>query len=148
MNPFYLLDTNVLSEVMRPQPAAPVLDWLARQEPGRLHTSTITVAEIQAGLALLPDGQRQRALQQAAAALFEQDFSGRIWPFDLSAAQHYAVVKAQRQRLGRPIAHADAQIAALAMARRATLVTRNTADFDSIPGLMLLNPWVPVHPRG
>lgn len=148
MNPLYLLDTNVLSEVMRPLPAAPVLDWLARQEPGRLHTSTVTVAEVQAGLALMPDGQRQRALQQAATALFEQDFAGRIWPFDLPAAHHYAVVKAQRQRLGRPIAHADAQIAALAMAHHATLVTRNTADFDGIPGLALVNPWVLASPRG
>ena len=139
----YLLDTNVLSEWMRPQPDAAVLGWVTQQSPGRLYTSAITVAEIEAGLALMPTGQRQRALQAAAEAMFEQDFAARLWAFDVSAAHMYAVVKAQRSRAGRPIGHADAQIAALALLHRATLVTRNMADFTGIAGLDVLNPWMP-----
>ena len=139
----YLLDTNVLSEWMRPQPDAAVLAWVKQQSPGRLYTSAVTVAEIEAGLALMPNGQRQRALQAAAGAMFEQDFADRLWAFDVSAARMYAVVKAQRSRAGRPIGHADAQIAALALLHRATLVTRNTADFTGIAGLDVLNPWMP-----
>ena len=138
----YLLDTNVLSEWMRPQPDPAVLDWVGQQSPDQLYTSTITVAEIEAGLALMPTGQRQRALQAAAGAMFEQDFAGRLWAFDVAAAQVFAAVKAQRSRTGRPIAHADAQIASLALLYRATLVTRNTTDFTGIEGLGVFNPWM------
>ncbi|MBA4252720.1 type II toxin-antitoxin system VapC family toxin [Serpentinimonas maccroryi] len=137
----YLLDTNVLSELMRPQPDAAVLAWMERQTPAGLYTSAITMAEIEAGLALMPSGQRQRALQAAAATMFEQDFAGRLWAFDAAAAQGYAQVKAQRHRAGRPIGHADAQIAALALIHEATLVTRNLTDFAGIEGLGVLNPW-------
>lgn len=143
MSERYLLDTNVLSEWMRPQPDPAVLDWVGQQSPDSLYTSAITVAEIEAGLALMPTGQRQRALQAAAGAMFEQDFAGRLWAFDAAAAQVYAVVKAQRSRAGRPIGHADAQIAALALLHQATLVTRNAADFTGIDGLRVLNPWMP-----
>jgi hypothetical protein len=143
MSERYLLDTNVLSEWMRPQPDSAVLTWVGQQSPDRLYTSAITVAEIEAGLALMPTGQRQRALQAAAWAMFEQDFADRLWAFDVSAAHVYAVVKAQRSRAGRPIGHADAQIAALALLHRARLVTRNVADFTGIDGLGVLNPWMP-----
>lgn len=139
----YLLDTNVLSEWMRPKPDVAVLDWVGQQSPDWLYTSAITVAEMEAGLALMPPGQRQRALQAAAAAMFEQDFAGRLWAFDVAAAHAYAQVKAQRQCAGRPIGHADAQIAALALVHQATLVTRNVADFAGIDGLPVLNPWIP-----
>lgn len=142
MSERYLLDTNVLSEWMRPQPEPAVLDWVGQQLPDRLYTSAISVAEIGAGLALMPTGQRQRALQAAAGAMFEQDFAGRLWAFDVAAAQVYAVVKAQRSRAGRPIGHADAQIAALALLHQSTLVTRNVADFNGIDGLSVLNPWM------
>jgi predicted nucleic acid-binding protein len=143
MSERYLLDTNVLSEWMRPQPDSAVLTWVGQQSPDRLYTSAITVAEIEAGLALMPTGQRQRALQAAAWAMFEQDFADRLWAFDVSAAHVYAVVKAQRSRAGRPIGHADAQIAALALLHRARLVTRNVADFTGIDGLGVLNTWMP-----
>jgi hypothetical protein len=143
MSERYLLETNVLSEWMRPQPDSAVLTWVGQQSPDRLYTSAITVAEIEAGLALMPTGQRQRALQAAAWAMFEQDFADRLWAFDVSAAHVYAVVKAQRSRAGRPIGHADAQIAALALLHRARLVTRNVADFTGIDGLGVLNPWMP-----
>jgi toxin FitB len=139
----YLLDTNVLSELMRPQPDTTVLAWLGQQSPASLCTSAITVAEIEAGLALMPSGQRQRALQVAATAMFEQDFAGRLWSFDARTAHIYARVKVQRQRAGRPIGHADAQIAALALVHEATLVTRNVADFAGIQGLSVLNPRIP-----
>jgi predicted nucleic acid-binding protein len=143
MSERYLLETNVLSEWMRPQPDSAVLTWVGQQSPDRLYTSAITVAEIEAGLALMPTGQRQRALQAAAWAMFEQDFADRLWAFDVSAAHVYAVVKAQRSRAGRPIGHADAQIAALALLHRARLVTRNVADFTGIDGLGVLNTWMP-----
>ena len=143
MSERYLLETNVLSEWMRPQPDSAVLTWVGQQSPDRLYTSAITVAEIEAGLALMPTGQHQRALQAAAWAMFEQDFADRLWAFDVSAAHVYAVVKAQRSRAGRPIGHADAQIAALALLHRARLVTRNVADFTGIAGLDVLNPWMP-----
>lgn len=139
----YLLDTNVLSEWMRPQPDPAVLDWVGQQSPDHLYTSVITVAEIEAGLASMPTGQRQRALQAAAGAMFEQDFAGRLWAFDVAAAHVFAGVKAQRSRAGRPIGHADAQIASLALLHRATLVTRNTTDFTGIDGLCVLDPWMP-----
>ena len=139
----YLLDTNVLSEWMRPQPSHAVLDWVGQQSPDCLYTSTITVAESGAGVAMMPMGQRQRALQAAAEAMFEQDFAGRLWAFDIAAAQVFAIVKAQRSRAGRPIGHADAQIAALALLHQATLVTRNVADFTDIDGLGIFNPWTP-----
>ncbi len=138
----YLLDTNVLSEWMRPQPAPEVLEWIGLQSSDRLYTSTITVAEIEVGLALMPTGQRQRALQAAAGAMFTEDFGNRLWVFDLAAAHVYAEVKVQRSRAGRPISHADAQIAAIALLHRATLVTRNTTDFTGIDGLGLINPWM------
>jgi predicted nucleic acid-binding protein len=143
MSERYLLETNVLSEWMRPQPDSAVLTWVGQQSPDRLYTSAITVAEIEACLALMPTGQRQRALQAAAWAMFEQDFADRLWAFDVSAAHVYAVVKAQRSRAGRPIGHADAQIAALALLHRARLVTRNVADFTGIDGLGVLNTWMP-----
>jgi predicted nucleic acid-binding protein len=143
MSERYLLATNVLPDWMRPQPDSAVLTWVGQQSPDRLHTSAITVAEIEAGLALMPTGQRQRALQAAAWAMFEQDFADRLWAFDVSAAHVYAVVKAQRSRAGRPIGHADAQIAALALLHRARLVTRNVADFTGIDGLGVLYTWMP-----
>ena len=137
----YLLDTNVVSELMRPRPDAAVLAWLQRQVPSRLYLSSISVAEIGAGLALMPAGERQRGLQAAAARMFAHDFAGRIWSFDMAAAQAYGPILAQRQALGRPITHADAQIAALAQVHAALLVTRNVSDFAAIDALSVLNPW-------
>jgi predicted nucleic acid-binding protein len=91
----------------------------------------------------MPTGQRQRALQAAAGAMFEQDFAGRLWAFDVAAAHVFAGVKAQRSRAGRPIGHADAQITSLALLHRTALVTRNTTDFTGIDGLGVLDPWMP-----
>ena len=137
-----LIDTNVLSELMRENPAPQVLAWFASQNPNRLKTTTITHAEIQAGIALLPAGKRCEAMTQAAAQIFEEDFSGRCIDYGSQAVRHYASVRAQRQRAGRPIDTADAQIAAIALSQKLTLVTRNTKDFEGIDGLQIINPWL------
>ena len=135
-----ILDTNVLSEVMRPSPSAQVLRWMAAHPAGQLFTTTITKAEVLYGLELLPKGKRRNALQSAAAAMFEEDFAGRILPFDRDAAGMFAEIAAARRTLGRPITQFDAQIAAIARSRRAALATRNTGDFDHC-GVTVVNPW-------
>ncbi|MBE0510896.1 MAG: type II toxin-antitoxin system VapC family toxin [Chromatiales bacterium] len=136
-----LLDTNVLSEFMRPRPEARVVQWLDGQRADTLHTSAVSQAEIELGLALMPDGKRQLELASSAKAMFEEDFAGRCLPFDAIAASHYAHLVAARSRMGRPISVEDAQIAAIALASDMALATRNTRDFESITGLALINPW-------
>ena len=135
-----VLDTNVLSETMKPAPAAEVLHWLAGQPAARIFTTSISQAEILYGLELLPRGKRRAALQSAVEAMFEEDFAGRILPFDADAARLFPRIAASRRAAGRPIAQADAQIAAIARSRGASLATRNTGDFESC-GVTLLNPW-------
>jgi toxin FitB len=136
-----LLDTNVLSEFMRPEPLAGVVTWLDDQPAGEVCTSAISRAEIALGLLLMPPGRRQEALSQAARAMFDEDFAGRCLPFDEDAACHYARIVSARTRAGRPISVEDAQIAAIALANRMPLATRNTADFEFIDGLEVVNPW-------
>lgn len=137
-----LLDTNVLSEFMRPQPATQVVAWLDEQPAGEVWISATSRAEIELGLALMPRGKRQMALAQAAQAMFDEDFARRCLPFDEAAAAHYARIVAARMQAGRPISVEDAQIAAIALARGMVLATRNTADFERIEGLDLVNPWI------
>ena len=136
-----LLDTNVLSEFMRPQPAASVVAWLDEQPAGAVYTSAISRAEIELGLMLMPPGQRQEALSRAAWAMFDEDFAGRCLPFDEDAARHSAAIVSARTRAGRPISVEDAQIAAIALTHRMPLATRNTTDFELIDGLEVVNPW-------
>ena len=136
-----LLDTHVLSEFMRPRPSASVVSWLDEQPTGEVYTNAISRAEIELGLMLMPPGQRQEALSQAARAMFAEDFAGRCLPFNEDAASHYARIVATRTRIGRPISVEDAQIAAIALAHRMPLATRNTADFELIDGLGVVNPW-------
>ena len=137
----FLIDTNVLSELMRQTPSTKVLDWFAAQTPNKLHTSVITYAEILAGIALLPAGKRRDAMTQAARQIFEEDFAGRCLDFGGLAVGCYAMVRAQCQLAGRPIDTADAQIAAIALGAKLVLVTRNTKDFVGIDGLKMHNPW-------
>jgi predicted nucleic acid-binding protein len=137
----FLLDTNVLSELMRPRPAPAVLDWFAQNARATMRTSAITQAEILTGVALLPAGKRRTTLAVAAEQMFEQDFAGNCLGFDTAAAKHYAVIVATRSRQGRAISTEDAQIAAIALTAGLTLVTRNTKDFENIHGLSVVNPW-------
>jgi toxin FitB len=136
-----ILDTNVVSEPMQPSPSAKVLHWLSRaSENGELYVTTITMAEILYGIELLPRGKRRDKMQVEAQAVFAEDFLGRILPFDEEAARAFAQIAADRRSRGRPIAELDAQIAAIARCRNATLATRNTADFENC-GIRLTNPW-------
>ena len=137
----FLLDTNVLSELMRQQPAAAVLGWFAHHARAAMHTSAVTQAEILTGIALLPAGKRRTALLDAAEQMFEVDFNARCLQFNSAAAKNYAVIVAARTLQGRPISTEDAQIAAIAQAAGLTLATRNTKDFDLIDDLLLANPW-------
>ena len=136
-----LLDTNVLSELMRPRPEPRVVDWLDVFPEWDVWISAITVAEIQLGIALLNDGSRKSALADLAEEMFREDFQGRCLPFDYHAAAEYAMIVSDRSRTGRPISVEDAQIAAIARTADLSLATRNTKDFERIRGLELVNPW-------
>jgi predicted nucleic acid-binding protein len=135
-----VLDTNVISELMRAEPEGAVLDWFARQPMAGLFTTAISQAEIYYGLALLPEGKRREALQGAARAMFEEDFAGRILPFDTDAAHAYADIASARRLGGQPISQLDAQIAGAARSRGAQLATRNLRDFVDC-GISLADPW-------
>lgn len=137
-----LLDTIVVSELMRPAPEPKVLEWLDAQPAADIWISAITVGEIRLGIALLPDGQRKERLAVLADAMFEEDFSDSCLSYDVLAAAAYAGIVATRTRLGRPISVEDAQIAAIARSGRLALATRNTRDFSDIEGLPLVNPWI------
>lgn len=141
MSSGFLLDTNVLSELMRSRPALAVLDWFAQNTHAVMHTSAVTQAEILTGIALLPADKRRTTLAIAAEQMFEQDFAGRCLAFDASAAKNYALIVATRTRQGRPVTTEDAQIAAIALATGLIVATRNSADFENIDGLTLANPW-------
>ena len=135
-----LLDTNVISELMRPQPDATVLAWADDLDPEAVAITAMNEAEILHGLARLPEGRRRQQLQQSWDALAAELFAGRIWPFTSEAAHWYAEVLCRRERLARPMATADAVIAATALAHGVPLATRNIDDFAGI-GLELINPW-------
>lgn len=143
MSAGFLLDTNVLSELMRDNPSPAVMSWLDSQPEQSLHTTAVTQAEILAGIAILPAGKRRDALAIGADQLFQQDFRGRCLGFGSPAAERYALVRAERQRAGRPISTEDALIASIALAAHLQLVTRNIKDFEGIDGLQVINPWPP-----
>lgn len=135
-----LLDTNVISEVMRPAPDQRVIRWLNEAEASHIHLSTISVAEILLGLDLLPAGRRRQGLEERFEAFLEQAFAHRLLSFDEAAARHYGPLMAERRRAGRPMAAPDGQIAAIGRSRAMALATRNRRDFESC-GLTLINPW-------
>lgn len=135
-----VLDTNVVSELMRPAPAPEVLAWLDAQNPEQLWLNSVVVAELLVGVWRLADGRRKQALAQAVGDMLEQDFAGRVLPFDVDAASAYAALVTQRERQGRPVAMADAQIAATCLAHGAQLATRNHRHFEEL-GVRLVNPW-------
>jgi hypothetical protein len=134
-----VLDTNVVSELMRAEPALAVLTWLQQNSGGSMYTTTVTVAEIRYGIARLPEGQRRESLHQAANEIFAA-FPRQVLPFDLAAANAYADVVTVRESLGNPIDGFDAQIAAICRSQAAALATRNTKDFTNT-GISVVDPW-------
>ena len=135
-----VLDTNVLSESLRPLPSATVLRWLAAQTSSAVFTTSITQAEILYGVERLPAGRRRSRLNTAVERIFTEEFEGRILYFDEEAARAFAKVVTARETRGHPISQADAMIAAIARSRHASLATRDTADFEHC-GIRLINPW-------
>ena len=135
-----ILDTNVLSELMKSQPDKSVVRWVGRRQATNLFITSLTQAEILYGLEILPAGKRRTALKKAAKSMFELDFIGRILPFDTKAAQLFATIAAERRKIGRPISQVDAQIAAITRFHNATLATRNVDDFHEC-GIEIINPW-------
>ena len=135
-----LLDTNVVSELMKMAPAPAIIIWINAQPGAAVFISAVTQAEILYGVALLPVGKRRDNLAEAARIAFETYFRGRILPFDSDAAEAFVELAAARRQSGRPIAQADAQIAAIAFSRGAVLATRNVSDFAGC-GIKIINPW-------
>lgn len=135
-----LLDTNVLSALMRGSPDPALVAWLDTQPPTSVWTTSVTVFEIRFGLEIMSEGRRRRALEEAFARALAEDLDGRVVPFDEVAAQAAAAVAARQRRAGRPVEIRDVQIAGIATARKATLATRNTRHFEGA-GIVLVDPW-------
>lgn len=135
-----ILDTNVISELMRTAPDAHVQAWVRRVSPALVFTTSVTLAEVRFGIARLPAGRRRALLGEAADDVFDA-FADHVLPFDASAAGQYAHVTVERERVGAPIAGFDAQIAAICLLHKAALATRNADDFLQL-GLNLIDPWL------
>lgn len=135
-----ILDTNVISEVVRPSPSAAVVEWLNVQESAELYVTVITLGELGYGIESLPRGRRRTNLSVALDRFVDQAFSDRVLAFDRGAARHYGQVMAARRRQGRPMSVPDGQIAAIARQHRFQLATRNTKDFEECE-LELINPF-------
>ena len=140
-----VLDTNVLSELMRPQPDPQVMAWANGLEPRAIAITAMNEAEIVHGLARLPAGRRQQLLRQSWEELMAALFDGQALPFSSEAAHWYGQLVSRRERMARPISTADAVIAATTLAHGAQLATRNISDFKAI-GLELVNPWMGLQP--
>ena len=135
-----VLDTNVISEVLRAVPEPSVLAWLTNQPRASLFTTTVTRGEILYGIQLLSDGKRRRGLWGAAKKIFDDDFADQVLNFDGDAADMYAEIAASRRAAGKPISQFDAMIVATARSRGASLATRNVKDFEDC-GVDVVNPW-------
>lgn len=136
-----LLDTNVLSELMRPIPEPVVVRWLDAFPEWEIWVSAVTAGEIRLGISLLPDGKRKFRLLELADQMIQEDFIDRCLPLDCFAAAEYARIVTRRTQQGRPISVEDAQIAAIAKTAGLVLATRNVKDFADIEGLQVVNPW-------
>ena len=135
-----ILDTNVVSELMRPNADQRVLDWLNARYHTRYFLTAVSVGEILFGISRLPFGKRKQNLENALIAMLDHDFVGSVLPFDSESAGYFGELASRRQRIGRPVGVADAQIAAICQRHAATLVTRNTSDFDTLE-IELQDPW-------
>lgn len=136
----FILDTNVVSELMQERPHPTVLEWIDDRLKRDLYVAAVTQAEVLTGIAILPEGKRRQGLAAAADRAFDGIFADRVLPFDRSAAGAYAKIAAARRSTGRPISQADCQIAAIAAARGGSVVTRNVRDFEGT-GVAVVNPW-------
>ena len=135
-----LLDTNVISELMRPIPDSRIVDWAARQNIQDICTSAVNEAELRYGAEILPEGRRRSALLEEIERMLEEDFARRILPFDSAAAQSYAEIAASRRADGRPIDHTDCMIAAIPHVYGASSATRDVGDsLDA--SIEVINPW-------
>ncbi len=134
-----VLDTNVLSELMRPEPAQAVLNWMAGQPGSALYVTALSYAEILLGIGLMPEGRRRRRLAEQAQGMFAEEFAGRVLGFDLSAAPAYAAIASQRQQAGNRINAVDGMIAAIAQVHGAAVASRDS-DLAGC-GVPLINPW-------
>ncbi len=134
-----VLDTNVVSELMRPAPSPAVEGWVRGCDGSMLYTTSVTLAEVGYGIARLPEGDRRALLEAAAEAVFSA-FPERVLAFDATAARRYGQLVHQRDRVGAPITGFDAQIASICRAHGASLATRNTMDFEDT-GIELIDPW-------
>src|SRR5580765_4568975 len=135
-----ILDTNVLSALMRRIPEAPVVAWLDRQPTESVWITSITLFEARLGLALLPTGRRRQTLEAAFAQLLKEDLENRVLDFDSAAATEAASLAAERQKAGHPVDMRDTQIAGIALARRASLATRNVRHFEDLK-VPVVDPW-------
>ena len=135
-----ILDTNVLSALMQQQPDPQVVAWLDDQPAETIWLNSITVFEARYGLALLPAGRRKDLLEQRFEELLQDDLQNRVLLFDINAAAHAAQLAADRKMRGRPVEMRDTFIAGIALARRATLATRNVRHFDDL-SVPVVNPW-------
>lgn len=135
-----VLDTNVISEVMRPGPDPNVVDWLAAQDSGSVYLTAISAAELRYGVAVLNDGKRKNALAEIVSGILQEDFRDRMLSFDAAAAEVYAAIGSARRAVGRPISQFDCQIAAIVRAQGAALATRNGPDFEGC-GIDVVDPW-------
>ncbi|MGV8911663.1 MAG: type II toxin-antitoxin system VapC family toxin [Rhodoglobus sp.] len=135
-----VLDTNVISELVRPAPSQQVIGWIDAQDSAGLAITALTAAEVRAGVALLPDGRRRQDVGVRMESLLTETFAGFVLAFDIDSSDHYVDIVASRSRAGRPIGAFDAQIAAVCRQHDALLATRNTADFTDT-GIQLINPW-------
>ncbi|WP_439570125.1 type II toxin-antitoxin system VapC family toxin [Roseovarius mucosus] len=135
-----IIDTNVISELLRPTPEPAVEAWLGEQDGLSIYLTAISEAELRYGVAIMTSGKRRDGLGVAIDRILRDDMAGRILPFDSAAARAYADIAASRRSAGKPISQADCQIAAIARAHTAPVATRNTPDFEGC-GIDLINPW-------
>jgi hypothetical protein len=136
-----VLDTNVVSELIRPNPSPAVLAWARAQDAAAIFTTAVCEAELLFGIAAMPDGRRREMLARAVEAILGTILGGRVLPFDRAAARIYGMLAAESRRTGRPVGIADLQIAAIARARHASAIaTRNTGHFTDC-GVPLIDPW-------